>query len=233
MSGGAAIHHPEIVRRKEDAMLVANPLSPRSWGRQVVDSVSKGWWALLLSGLISIVAGGLILLIRWSVSDLAIFLGALFLFRGVVTMFSRPLDGSAAGWAIALGLLEVAVGVAVWVWPEPTLLVIAAFIGWWVLFSGIMTIAGSISARRFLPYWGLFLALGIAELVLSVWLLSRPGLTLVAAVLAIGLWSLIYGVVLVVVAVDLKNLPGRLDEADPRLRVRAPEDSAPRVSRAG
>ena len=84
-------------------MLVANPLSPRSWGREVVDSVSKGWWALLLSGLISIVAGGLILLIRWSVGDLAIFLGALFLFRGVVTMFSRPLDGSSAGWAPSRG----------------------------------------------------------------------------------------------------------------------------------
>jgi uncharacterized membrane protein HdeD (DUF308 family) len=233
MCGGGALDHADVSRRKEDVMLVANPLSPRSWGREVVESVSKGWWALLLSGLISIVAGGLILLIRWSVSDLAIFLGALLLFRGIMTMFSRPLDGSPSGWAIALGLLEVAVGVAVWVWPGPTLLVIAAFIGWWVLFSGIMTVVGSISSRSFLPYWGLFLGLGIVEVVLSVWLLSRPGLTLVATVLAIGLWSIIYGVILVVVAVDLKNLPQRLDKADSRFSGRTAADSAPRVSRAG
>jgi len=213
-------------------MLVTNPLSPRTWGREIVESVSKGWWTLLLSGIISIVAGGLILLVKWSVSDLAVFLGALFLFRGIFTMFSRPLDGSVRGWSIAIGLLEVAVGVAVWVWPGPTLLVIAAFIGWWVLFSGIMTIAGSISTRRFLPYWGLFLGLGIAETILAFWLLSRPGLTLVATVLAIGLWSLIYGVVMVIVAVDLKNLPRRMDQVDRDFSGRSLSDSKAPVSRA-
>jgi hypothetical protein len=57
------------------------------------------------------------LVIRWSVGELAIFLDALLLFRGIFTMFSLPLDGSARGWSIALGLLEIAVGVAVWVWP--------------------------------------------------------------------------------------------------------------------
>jgi uncharacterized membrane protein HdeD (DUF308 family) len=213
-------------------MLVTNPLSPRSWARDVVKSVSSGWWTLLLSGIVSIVAGGLILLIRWSVGDLAIFLGVLFVFRGVFTMFSLPLDGSARGWSIALGLLEVVVGVAVWVWPEPTLLVMAAFIGWWVLFSGVMTIAGSISARRILPYWGLYLGLGIAEMILSFWLLARPGLTLVAAVLAIGLWSMIYGAVLVVVSIDLKNLPARLDKADGERSRPSLADARPRAQRA-
>jgi uncharacterized membrane protein HdeD (DUF308 family) len=195
--------------------------------------VSSGWWTLLLSGIISVVAGGLILLIRWSIGDLAVFLGVLFLFRGVFTMFSVPFDGSARGWSIALGVLEVAVGVAVWVWPEPTLLVIAALIGWWVLFSGVMTIAGSIGSRRVLPYWGLYLALGIAEMILSFWLLARPGLTLVATVLAIGLWSMIYGAVLVVVSIDLKNLPARLDKADGELGGPSLADSRPRAQRVG
>jgi uncharacterized membrane protein HdeD (DUF308 family) len=225
--------HAGVIRLKEDPMLVTNPLSPRSWGRQIVESVSSRWWTLLVSGIVSIVAGGLILVVRWSVSDLAVFLGALFLFRGVFTMLSRPLDGSGRGWSVAVGVLEVAVGVAVWVGPGPTLLVIAAFIGWWVLFSGVITIAGSISTRHFLPYWGLFLGLGVAEVILSIWLLSRPGLTLVATVLAIGLWSLIYGVVLTIVAVDLKNLPGRLEKADDEFAGRSLTHPAPRVSRAG
>jgi uncharacterized membrane protein HdeD (DUF308 family) len=212
-------------------MLVTNPLAPRSWAQDAVKSVSSGWWTLFLSGIISIVAGGLILFVRWSVGDLAIFLGALFLFRGVFTMFGLPLDGSARGWSTALGLLEVAVGVAVWVWPEPTLLVIAAFIGWWVLFGGVMTIAGAISARRILPYWGLYLGLGIAEMILSFWLLARPGLTLVATVLAIGLWSMIYGAVLVAVSMDLKNLPARLGKADGELNGRSLADSRRRAQR--
>jgi uncharacterized membrane protein HdeD (DUF308 family) len=186
-----------------------------------------------LSGVVSIVAGALILLIHWTVADLAVFLGALLIFRGIFTMFSFPLDGSARGWAIGLGLLEAAVGIAVLVWPGPTLLVIAAFIGFWVLFNGVMTITGSISARRILPYWGLFLGLGVVETLLSFWLLSRPGLTLVATVLAIGLWSLIYGVILTIVAIDLKNFPARLESGRQKSGATSFADSRSRVSRAG
>jgi uncharacterized membrane protein HdeD (DUF308 family) len=167
------------------------------------------------------------------VADLAVFIGALLVCRGIFTMFSRPLDGSARGWAIGLGVLEAAVGVAVWVWPGPTLLVIAAFIGFWVLFSGVLTITGSVSGRHVLPYWGLFLGLGVAETVLSFWLLTRPGLTLVAAVIAIGLWSLVYGVILVIVALDLRNLPARLERGHQEPGTRSLADSRPRVSRAG
>jgi uncharacterized membrane protein HdeD (DUF308 family) len=54
------------------------------------------------------------------------------------------------------------------------------------------------------------LAWGILETLLSIWLLARPGLTLVAAVLAIGFWSLFYGVMLVILAFQLRTLsPGK------------------------
>ena len=86
-------------------------------------------------------------------------------------------------------------------------------IGFYVLFSGIFAIAGSISARNVLPYWGWIFAFGILETLLSFWLLSRPGLTLVAAVLAIGLWSMIYGVVQIVLSFEIKSLPERADNA--------------------
>jgi uncharacterized membrane protein HdeD (DUF308 family) len=213
-------------------MLVTNPLAQRSWARQTIEAVSRGWWVLLVSGIISIVAGGIIVLIDWSVSDLAVFLGVLLIVRGIFTMFSVPLDGSIRGWAVVMGLLEVAVGGAVLVWPDPTLLVIAAFIGWWVLFGGVMTITGSISARRILPYWGLFLALGIAETAIAFWLLARPGLTLVATVLAVGLWSIFYGVVQIAVGVELKNLPSRFDSLEQGFTSGSMSDSHARASQA-
>jgi len=194
-------------------VIVTNPFSPGSWTREQIDTVSRGWWILLITGVISVVAGGLILSIDWSVSDLAVFLGVLLVVRGIFTMFSVPLDGAIRGWSFALGLLEVIVGVAIWVWPGPTLLVVAFFIGWWILFGGIMMIAGSIGSRGAFPYWGWLLAVGILETVLGFWLLSRPGITLVATVLAIGLWSIIYGAVQIALAVEIKHLPDRADTA--------------------
>jgi uncharacterized membrane protein HdeD (DUF308 family) len=214
-------------------MLVTNPLAPKSWSRELVRSVSGGWWVLLLSGIVSIVAGGVILLVDWSLNDLALFLGVLFIVRGVFNMVSLPLDGSTRSWAVALGLLEVGVGIAVVVWPDPTLLVIAAFIGWWVLFSGVMTVVGSISARRILPYWGLFLALGIVEAVVGVWLLYRPGLTLLAVVFAIGLWAILYGIVLTAASIELKNLPDRLDEFDRQVTTMSTDEPRTVTARAG
>ena len=193
-------------------MIVTNPFSIGSWTREQIDNVSAGWWVLLLTGAISVAAGGIILFTNWNVGDLAAFVGALFIIRGIFTTFSIPLDDSARGWSVALGLLEVGVGIAVWAWPGPTLLVLAVFIGWWVLFSGVMTIAGALTGRGVLPYWGLTLAFGILETLLSFWLLARPGLTLVGAVLAIGLWSLFYGVVQIVLAFEVKNMSGRADD---------------------
>jgi hypothetical protein len=188
---------------------VTNPFNSGSWTREQIDRVSKGWWVLLVSGILSVIAGGIIVSTNWTVADLAVFTGVVLIVRGVVTMFSMPLDAAARGWAVALGLIETLVGVAVFVWPAPTLLVVAFAIGWYVFFSGVMAVSGAIAGRNFIPFWGLLLAFGIVETVLAFWLLSQPGLTLVAAVLAIGLWSVIYGVVEIAVAFEVKALPGR------------------------
>jgi uncharacterized membrane protein HdeD (DUF308 family) len=192
-------------------MIVTNPFSVGSWTREQIDRVSSGWWTLLIIGMISVVAGGIILFTDWTIGDLVAFVGAVLVVRGVFTMLSVPVDGSMRVWSFALGLLEVGVGVAVWTWPGPTLVVLALFIGWYVLISGVMTIAGAISGRGVLPYWGLTLSLGILETVFSFGLLARPGLTLVAAVLAIGLWSMFYGVVQIILAFEVKNMSARAD----------------------
>ncbi len=190
------------------------PMNPFTAAVDDIDTVSRGWWALLVTGLISVVAGGVILSVDWKVGSLATFIGALLVARGFFTMFNVPIDGSGRAWAIGSGLLEIALGLMVWAWPSPTLLVIAFWIGWYVLFSGILTIAGATTARNVLPYWGFTLALGIIEVFLSFWLLARPGVTLVALVLAIGFWSILSGAVQIVLGFDIKRLRDRAHRMD-------------------
>lgn len=195
-------------------MIVTNPFSSGSWTREQIDSISSAWWVLLVTGIASIIAGGIVLFTDWTVADLAVFIGALLIFRGIFTMFSVPVDGAIRGWSIAFGLLELLVGFAVFVWPGPTLLVVASVIGWYVLFAGIMTISGAISGRDVLPYWVLMLVFGILEVVVSFLLLARPGLTLLAAVFAIGLWCVFYGVAQIALAFEVKEMPARADSID-------------------
>jgi uncharacterized membrane protein HdeD (DUF308 family) len=193
-------------------LIVLNPFASRSVTRRAIEDISRGWWVLFVTGIVSLVAGGLILSVNWSVGALATFVGFALVFRGIFTTFGVPVDGSMRGWSVGLGLLEAAVGVAVWVWPAPTLSVLAAFIGWWVLFSGVMAIAGGIAGRPVLPYWVLTLTFGVIEIVVASSLLARPGLTVLAAVLAIGLWCIVYGIVDVMLAFWVKHLPRRVDE---------------------
>ncbi len=183
-------------------MLVSNPFN----SAYDLDRVSRGWWVMLVNGIVTVIAGGIILFTDWKLSDLAVFVGALLVIRGLFEMFSVPVDGSGRGWTLVTGLLEFGLGLLVWAWPAPTLLVLAFWLGWYVLFSGIMTISGAVSGRDVIPYWGFMLALGIGEVFLSFWLLARPDITLVAAVLAIGLWALVVGVTQIIVSIDVKRL---------------------------
>ena len=71
-------------------MIVTNPFSPGSLTRETINTVASGWWVLLLSGIVGVVAGGIILFTDWTVSQLVTFVGLLFIFRGVLTAVSLP-----------------------------------------------------------------------------------------------------------------------------------------------
>jgi uncharacterized membrane protein HdeD (DUF308 family) len=203
-------------------MIVTSPIEElRTWTRAQVDAVSKGWWVLLVSGLVGIIAGAVIVFTEWTVDDLVVFVGTLLIVRGVLTLFSVPVDGSLRTWSVVLGVVEIFVGIGVFLWPGPALLVVAASIGWLLLFRGTLAIIGSISSRKLLPYWGLVLVTGILEVVVALYLLGQPSVTLVAAVLAIGFATMLYGVLEIVAALEVRNLPRQLD----RLTGASPTDA--------
>jgi uncharacterized membrane protein HdeD (DUF308 family) len=193
-------------------MIVTSPINElRSWTQAQAQAVSKGWWVLLLTGVVSVLAGAIIVFTEWSVDDLVVFVGTLLIVRGALTMFSIPVDGSLRAWSVVLGVVEVFVGIGVFVWPGPALLVVALSIGWLLLFRGTMAVVGSITARKLVPYWGLVLVTGILEMVVAIYLLGQPGLTLLATVFAIGFASMLYGVLEIVAALEVRSLPQRLD----------------------
>src|SRR5262245_66280316 len=92
-------------------MIVTSPINDlRTWTRAQATAVSKGWWVLLMTGLVSIAAGLIIAFIDWSVDDLVVFIGTLLIIRGALTMTSVPVDGSLRTWAIVLRSEERRVG---------------------------------------------------------------------------------------------------------------------------
>jgi uncharacterized membrane protein HdeD (DUF308 family) len=203
----------------------------RELTRDAAKELARNWTTLLLNGLVLIVAGVLIWSIDWSVRSLSTFIGALFIFEGVWVMLTAGIAARSAN--LVTGLLSIAAGVAIIVWPDPTLIVLGIFLGAWLIVVGTISIAGALAGRRLLPDWWLLLLLGISEVVLGVLALADPGATLAALITVGGIWAVVIGVMRVVLAFQLRRLPKEIDEAMAQQSSEATATPAERVAPTG
>jgi uncharacterized membrane protein HdeD (DUF308 family) len=183
------------------------------FSRDAAERVSRNWSLLLLNGLLLIVAGILIFSIDWSVRSLATFIGALFIFEGLAMALTTGIDARVRQTNVLTGLLSIAAGVAIIVWPAPGIVAVAIFLGAWLIVVGTITISSSLAARHFLPDWWLLLILGLVEVPLGVLALADPGATLAAIVTVGGIWAVAVGVMRVILSFEVKSLPKRVDRA--------------------
>jgi uncharacterized membrane protein HdeD (DUF308 family) len=196
-------------------MFVAPGAKPRfgyTLTRDAAQQIARNWWLLLLDGAVLIVAGFLIFSIDWTIRDLATFIGALFIFQGLMMALTTGIDARVRRSNVLTGLLSIAAGVAIIVWPEPGIVAVAIFLGAWLIVSGTLAIAGAFAARRLLPEWWLLLIVGLLEIPLGVLALANPGATLAALITVGGIWAIAVGVMRIVLAFEVKRLPEDVDE---------------------
>jgi uncharacterized membrane protein HdeD (DUF308 family) len=195
--------------------VLLNPLTDRdAFDFAEAEEVAKSWWLFLVSGIVSLVFGALILSIDWSVDGLAAFVGTLFIIQGAAYLITRPLDGGTRSTNVIAGLLGVAAGIALLVWPGRGLYTLAVFVGIWVVTSGVLHVVGAF-VNRHAPHWWLVLAIGLVEIPIGVWALRRPGLTLAVLVTLAGAWAIAAGAWQCLIAFEVRNLPRRLTRPRP------------------
>ena len=181
--------------------------------REAAHQIARNWWVLLLNGAALIVAGFLIFSIDWTIRDLATFIGALFVFQGIAEALTTGIDARVRQASVGAGLLSIATGVLIIVWPTPGLLAVAIVLGGWLIVMGMLAVSESIAAREMLPNWWLLLVLGLLEIPLGVLALANPGATLAALVTVAGIWAVTIGVLRVVLAFEVQRLPSYVDQA--------------------
>ena len=181
--------------------------------RNAAQQIARNWWILLLNGALLIVAGVLIFSIDWTIRDLATFIGALFIFQGLAEALTTGIDARVRQANVITGLLSIAAGVLIIVWPEPGLLAVAIILGAWLIVTGTLAITGAFAARQILPNWWLLLIIGLLEIPLGVLALANPGATLAALITVAGIWAVAIGAMRIVLAFQVKRLPADVDEA--------------------
>ncbi len=181
--------------------------------RQAARDLARNWWVLLLNGALLVVAGFLIFSIDWTISSLAAFIGAVFIFQGVMEALTTGIDARVRRANVVTGLLSIATGVLIIVWPSPGLLAVAIILGAWLVVMGTIALSGAFAARRIIPDWWLLVLLGLAEVALGVLALANPGATLAALITVGGIWAVAIGVMRIILSFQVKRLPDEVDKA--------------------
>ena len=171
--------------------------------------LTKMRWALGLNGLLSVGVGVVILV--WpdiSLFALTILFGVYALASGVVGLYYAVTAQSNGerGWLIFSGLLGIAVGVIVLVWPNISELALLYVIGAYAIAFGVIAVIGAF----WLPLDGgdtaLMILTGLVAIVFGVVMFARPGAGALVTLALIAAFALVTGITQVVVAIGGKRL---------------------------
>jgi uncharacterized membrane protein HdeD (DUF308 family) len=164
------------------------------------------WWAILMRGLLAIAFG--VLAITVPASIIVIF-GIWAIVAGVVSLITsinyRDRRGGMA-FHILQGVLAIAAGIMVFVWPQVSVALLVLFAGIWAIVNGLMDVAVSITLPAGARGRWLLTTLGALFMVTGILILSLQTLTAAAIiVLTLAILSLIYGLILTALGIILRS----------------------------
>jgi len=131
-------------------------------------------WKLGAIGAMTVVGGMALLSTDWNLEQLIAFVVMLFVARGTVHLAGVPgWTGLSGAMSALYGGGEIAVGLVLLVWPDPTQFVLVAVAGSWVILYGIVSATIAVTTRAEEPRWLLPLAAAMVDVALGVALLAR------------------------------------------------------------
>ncbi|MET4615658.1 uncharacterized membrane protein HdeD (DUF308 family) [Stenotrophomonas sp. 2619] len=179
------------------------PVSP------VVSLVVRSWWVLLLYGLVALVFGAVAILQPLAAATaLAWAIGVMAIVEGVISLVALVggNSGVSRGWLAVYALASLVFGVLAVINPLATASVLVLLLAVWLIVAGIHRIVFAVRVRRHIQGEWLLILSGVLAIVLGALLVANPLAGVAVTTLWIGIGSLIYGVLQVVVAFRLRRL---------------------------
>ena len=176
----------------------------------MLTTLARNWWMFLLRGVVAIVFG--VMAIVWpdiTLFTLIVLFGAFVLIDGVFSIAAAITRARQKNeWLPFLlqGLLGVGVGLGAWIWPDLTALGLMYIIAAWAILSGLAQIAAAIILRRQISNEWLLILGGVLSLVFGAIIAIFPGDGAIALVWLVGIYTVVFGVAIVIFAIRLRGL---------------------------
>lgn len=152
----------------------------------------KSKWWLLISGIIFVVLGFYVWLNpEEALIALALYFGIMLIFAGVGYMMIFSAEGSP--WHMALGLLNVFVGIIFIANLGVTAASLPFIFAFWSLFAGIIQISAAFHLKSLNVPWNRPLLSGILGILFAFLIISYPMIGAVSITILMGAYMIIYG----------------------------------------
>ncbi|MDQ3927890.1 MAG: HdeD family acid-resistance protein [Chloroflexota bacterium] len=173
--------------------------------------LARYWWVFALRGAVAIIFG--IMALVWPLLTLQVLLilfGAYALVDGVFAVVSgiTVRERNSRWWGLLLrGIAGIIIGLVTFFWPGMTALALLYFFAAWEIVTGTMEIVAGIQLRRIIENEWLLILAGAVSIIFGLVLVIFPGAGALALVWLISAYSISFGILLLVLAFRLRNVP--------------------------
>lgn len=176
------------------------------------------WYWPVLRGVLAIIFG--IVALSWPDKTAAVIIWVVGIFAvvdGVVEIVEgirRRGTGNGTAVLVTMGVLSLAVGVVLLVWPGKTAIVLTWIVGFWAVVYGLFQTVASLDLRE-VPGsgWGWGVVAGLLGIVFGVLVLFNVNAGLVSIVWLLALFAIVWGVMLVAFGFQIRSLGRRAGRA--------------------
>lgn len=171
----------------------------------------RAWWLLAVRGVLAIVFG----VLAWIWPGITLFVliilfGAYALVDGLGAIIEafRGAPGKSRAWLAVTGVFGVLAGVAAFLWPGATSLILLFLIAAWAVITGVFEIIAAIALRREITGEGWHIVSGVVSVAFGVVLFVWPAHGILALLWLIGICAVVFGVTMLVAAFQLRRQSG-------------------------
>jgi uncharacterized membrane protein HdeD (DUF308 family) len=136
---------------------------------------------------------------------------AYFLVDGVFTVIYAVQHRSQSRWWIMLleGFIGIIGGIAAFLYPDITALVLLYIVAFWALLTGLMEIIFAIQMRKEITNEFWMILSGILSIVFGALLIFFPGVGIFSVLTLVGAYAFVFGIFMIIFAFRVKGMgPG-------------------------
>ena len=172
----------------------------------MLDTLARNWWALALRGVAGVLFGLLTFFLPGiRLVTLVLLFGAYALVDGLFNLLAFFRVAS-HHWALLVeGVIGIIAGIVTFTWPTITAIALLYLIAFWAIFTGVFEILAGIRLRKVIANEWLLLLMGVLSALFGLVILFAPGVGALAIVLWIGVYALMFGIVLLALAFRLRG----------------------------